>query len=60
MNLLMEHEEVQNSKKFLNSLSSRDLMTTFLHEQMLLMLCWVLIGGSDEIVSNAPKCAPQH
>lgn len=39
MNLLMEHEEVQNSKKFLNSLSSRDLMTTFLHEQMLLMLC---------------------
>lgn len=60
MNLLMEHEEVQNSKKFLNSLSSRDLMTTFLHEQMLLMLCWVLIGGSDEIVSNARKCALQH
>lgn len=34
-------------------------MTTVVLEQMVLMLPWVLIGDSDEIVSNAPKRALQ-
>lgn len=58
MNLLTKHEQVQNCKNTtLHSLNSGELMTAVLLEQMLLMLCWVLIGASDEIVSNAAERA---